>query len=190
MKALKSYHSFHCLKISERIEYSLLSGSHLVTKSSQPPNLRICITSSPLNLLAALALHLSSLARPPIILVTYNLSFLSICLTLFLESTPYASTLSPSLSISDLPYPAPTTFLPLLAHYSHHPLLCRCFTPVSKPTVPTSFTIISYHKLSSGLRTESMDVMTGPFLLSNSVFVFSLFHYFLWPPCVADADII
>ena len=51
--------SLHWLKITERIEYKLLSSS---TKFSQPPNLHICITSSQFSLLAALWSH--SLAHP------------------------------------------------------------------------------------------------------------------------------
>ena len=60
IKASKSCHitsvlrSLHRLKITERIEYKLLS----LTKSSQPTNLHISTTSSLFNLLAALALHL------------------------------------------------------------------------------------------------------------------------------------
>ena len=38
---------------------------HSLTKSSQPPNLHISTTSYLFNFLAALALHLSSLAGPP-----------------------------------------------------------------------------------------------------------------------------
>ena len=48
--------SLHWLKITEHIEYKLLSP----TQFSQPPNLHTCITSSQCSLLAALALHLSS----------------------------------------------------------------------------------------------------------------------------------
>jgi len=45
--------------------------SHLPTRSSQPPNLHISITSSLFNLLATLAVHLSSLSLDTnIILVT------------------------------------------------------------------------------------------------------------------------
>jgi len=64
VKAPKSCHitpilrSLHWLKTTERIEYKY--SSYSLTKSSQPPNLHICMTSSLLNLLAALALHLSS----------------------------------------------------------------------------------------------------------------------------------
>ena len=55
--------SLHWLKITERIEYKLLS---LPTKLSPPPNRHICTTSSHFSLLAALALHLWShlLAHP------------------------------------------------------------------------------------------------------------------------------
>ena len=54
------------------------------------------------------------------------------------------------------------------------------FTLGSKPT---SFTNLSHHRLSSGLRTDSTDFMTGPFLLSISIFVFSFLYYsfcFFW----------
>ena len=52
--------SLHWLKITERIEYKLLS------LTSQPPNLHICINSLQFSLLVALALHLwsHSLAHP------------------------------------------------------------------------------------------------------------------------------
>jgi len=58
-----------------------------------------------------------------IILIMYNWSFLSLCLTLSLESTPYFSPSTSSQSLLSLtclfllqPHP-----LTLLAHYSHHP---------------------------------------------------------------------
>jgi len=49
--------SLHWLRITESIEYKLISR----TKVSQLPNLRTFITSSPLNILAVLALHPSLL---------------------------------------------------------------------------------------------------------------------------------
>ena len=42
----------------------------------------------------------------------------------------------------------------------------------------TQTPICTHHRLSSGLRTDSRDFMTRPFLLSISVFVFSFLHYF------------
>jgi len=51
------------------------------------------------------------------------------------------------------------------------------FTPGSRPT---SFTNLSHHRLPSGLRTDSTDFMTGPFLLSISVFWKTLFHHNWW----------
>jgi len=67
---------------------------------SQSPNLHICITSSLFNLLAPVALHLFfilSLGRRH--LFTYNWSFLPVCLTLYLESTPYFSPSTPFQSL-------------------------------------------------------------------------------------------
>ena len=63
VKAPKSSHitpilrSLHWLKITEHIEYKLLSLTGVPTKFSQPTNLHICMTSSQFSLLAALALH-------------------------------------------------------------------------------------------------------------------------------------
>jgi len=51
----------HWFKITECIEYNCCN----LLKSSQPPNVYICSISSVFNLLAALALHLLSLDRPP-----------------------------------------------------------------------------------------------------------------------------
>ena len=89
VKAPKSSHitpilrSLHWLKITERIEYKLLSP----TKFSQPPSLHVCITSSQFSLLAALALHLwsHSLVHPHHLV---NRSFLPVCFPSSLESTP------------------------------------------------------------------------------------------------------
>ena len=60
--------------ITSLLSYALFTGSklpnasntnpsHLLSKSSQPPNLHICTTSSLFNLLAARALHLSLLSQ-------------------------------------------------------------------------------------------------------------------------------
>ena len=81
------------------------SSSHLPTKFSQLPNLHTFISSSPLNVLAVLALH-PSLLLPRckifyftpcscsvtfIILSKNNWSLLPLCLTLTLESAPFVS---------------------------------------------------------------------------------------------------
>jgi len=42
---------------------------------------------------------------------------------------------------------------------------------------PTSSTNLSHHRLSSSLRTDFTDFMTGPVLLSILVFCFSFLHY-------------
>ena len=65
MKAPKSCHitpilcCLHWLRITERIEYKLLSLTYKVLTTTQPPY--IFISSSPLNVLAVLALHPSLL---------------------------------------------------------------------------------------------------------------------------------
>ena len=101
--------------ITECIESRLLS----LTKCSQPPSLHICATSSLSNLLAALALHLSSLfARPStsssLRITDRSFRYASRCLveslgTHFLVLTSLRQP-HPSLFISDLFFSAPTTF--------------------------------------------------------------------------------
>jgi len=89
VKAPRSCHitpilrGLHWLKITKHSEYS-----HSLTKTSQTTNLHVCSTSSLFNLLAAFALHLSlPHSTKNIIIITYNWSFLSVCLALSLEST-------------------------------------------------------------------------------------------------------
>ena len=62
----------------------------------------------------------------------------------------------------------------LLAMLTHlTTLTIHAFTPDSKPT---SFTNLSHPRLSSGLRTHYTDFMTGPFLLSISVFMAAVWN--------------
>ena len=62
---------------------------------------------------------------------------------------------------------------PLLTHHCHHPSLCRCFTPGSKPSCSTNH----FHpRLPSLFRTDSMVSCPAPFLLSISV-CFLVFHF-------------
>jgi len=96
VKALKSCHIttilryLHWLKITERIEYKLFS----LTKSSQPPNFHICITSSLFSLIAALD----------------GINFLVLSVNLI--------PVSPSLTCLFMLLPH---LLTLSAHHSHHP---------------------------------------------------------------------
>jgi len=84
VKAPKSSHitpilrSLHWLKVTERIEYKLLSLNY-TTQFSQPPELHICITSSQFSLFAALALHLWSRSSIHVIFSTINRSFFPVC---------------------------------------------------------------------------------------------------------------
>ena len=67
-------------------------------------------------------------------------------------------------SVSYLPVHAHTTS----SHSVNSPLSPLSFTLVSNPT---SFTNLSHHGLSSGLKTDYTDFITGPFLLSISLFI-------------------
>ena len=70
--------------------------------------------------------------------------------------------------ISDCRFPAAITSSSVESPLSSF-ITPRSFTSTSKPT---SFTDLSHYRLSSGLRTDSTEFVTGPFLLSISVFCF------------------
>ena len=74
--------------------------------------------------------------------------------------------LSPSCLFMLLPH-----LLALSTRHSHHPYLPLSFTSGSRPT---SFTNLSHHRLPSNIRTDSTNFITGPFLLSISVFMVAL----------------
>ena len=84
------------------------------------------------------------------------------------------------LSVNLIPVPLSLTclfmllphLLTLSTHHSHdRPQVPLSFTPGSKPAFSSN---LSHHKLPSVLRTDST-ALTGPFLLSISVFIFSFF---------------
>ena len=121
------------------------------TKSSQPPNLLISITSSLFSYLAALAVHLSpcTLARPP------TSSSLRVTDLSFRRDLPFLlHQLSLPLSVNLIPVCRSLTHLStmclsqplLLIHHSHHPHLTHSATPDLKPN---RFTNSSHHRLSS-----------------------------------------
>jgi len=100
----------HCL-VDKLCNALNTNSSHSLIRSSQPPNLRIFITSSLFNLLATLAPHITlpSLDHQHIILLTHNLSLLQVhaspCLWNQLPSSVRQPHSSPS--VSDLPVHAP-----------------------------------------------------------------------------------
>ena len=160
---------FHWLKITERIGYKLLSLTYKILTTTQLPYLHNLITVQPPRSICSSSLV--TLAGPQT-----SSSFLLVCLTLSVESTPYSlSTLYQSLYLWFAFYCSFRIFF-----------LCCLVSPVSlsiTPSLfhsrlkPTSFRNPSNHRLSSGLRADSADFMTGPFLLSISVFVTVFFHY-------------
>ena len=151
-----------------------LNSSHSLTKSPQPRNLRICITSSLFNLLAALTLQLSLPSldhqhHPHYVQLIAPSSINSLCLWNQLLSSfrqPHSTA-----SVSVLPVHAPTTSPHSVNSPSITPSLSHCRSR------PTSFTNLS------SLRTDSTDFTTGPFLLSISVlflFLVSSLFFFVW----------
>jgi len=102
---------------------------------------------------------LVTLARPPT-----SSSFISVCLTLSLESTPYSSLRQPhpSLSVSDSPFPAPTT--------SSHSV----DSPISPSITPSLF----HSRLKTYLFHKSFPPYSIPASgLTRFIFVFSFLHY-------------
>jgi len=151
----------HWLKITECIEYKLLSLTFKVLTTTHRPYLHNLISVQPP--CSTRSSSLVTLARPPsssLRITDRCFWYASPCLWNQLPSSlrqPHSS-----LSASYLPVHAPTT-----SSYSVNsplsPSITLSFTPGSRPI---SFTNLSHHRLPSSLRTDSMDFMTGPFLLS------------------------
>ena len=121
---LRSYALFRL----EIIDVSNTNSSHLLTKSSQPSNLHICITSSLSNLIRALVLHLLSL----LLWHQHHLSYLRVTDRSFDMPQRYLWNQLPtslhnlipvffSISVSSFPNCSLPHLLPLLIHHSHHP---------------------------------------------------------------------
>jgi len=96
----------------------------------------------------------------------YNLSFLSICCTLSIGID------SRVISVNFVPVPLYPTrllshILPLLIRHSYHPQHPHSFTPTQNLPLSQIFPIIDSLP---ACRTDSMDFVTRPFLLSNSNF--------------------
>jgi len=121
---------------------------YLSTKSSQPPNLHIYITSPLFNLLAALILQSSSLVTLVRLPTSSSLritdrSFLYASPCLWNQIPSSLSQPHPSPSVSRLPESAIPHFT-LSTHHCHHPYLPHSSSPGSKPT---SFTNLSHRRL-------------------------------------------
>ena len=79
--------SLHWLKITERIEYKLLSLTYKVLTTTQPYLHNLITVQPPRSIFVALHLWSHSLAHPHIIFCKNNRSFLLVCFLLSLEST-------------------------------------------------------------------------------------------------------
>ena len=156
--------------------------SYKVLTTTHPPCLHDFISVQPPR--STRCSSLVNLARPPI----------SSSLRIIDRSFRYASPrlwnqLPIVLSVNLIPVPLSLTclfmllphLLTLSTHHSHHPELPISFTLCSRPI---SFTNLYHHRLPSGLRTDSTDFTTRPFLLSISIFVFSfVITLFCLVPC-------
>ena len=161
--------SLHWLRITERIEYKLLS---LTYKILTIPNLHTFITSSPFNFLAELALHPSLLCLGQfIILSKNNWSLLSLCFTSSLESAAFVSS-STSFWYQFLHFRLTCSFTHhfFLIHNSLSLSLLAYSLPVSQILPPPVVSLIP-----PGLPSRTI---ACPFLLSNSVIVCNFTPYF------------
>jgi len=131
-------------------------------------SISICTISSLYNLIAALiALHFSSLTS----LGHQHHRYVSGINSLVLSVNLIPVFLSLTCVLLLL-----THLLTLSTHHPYHPQFIYSFISGAKRT---SFTYLSHRRLSSGLRTDSMDFITETFLLSILFFCFFLIflHY-------------
>ena len=181
MKAPKSCHitpilrSLHWLRITERIEYKLLSITYKVLTTTQPPYLhKLISTQRPRS---TRCLSVVTLARPAssssLKITDRSFRYASPCLwnqLPFSLRKPHSGT-SSSISCSPIPSPITscsdsplcTSITPSLFHF-------RLKTYLFHKSYPLSFT--------SSSRTASPDFLPAPFLLSYSVFDFNFFIIF------------
>jgi len=130
VKAPKSCHitpvlrSLHWLKVTERIEYKLLSLTYKILTSNQPPYLHHLISVQPPR--STRSLSLVTLARPPtsssLRITDRSFRYASPCLWNQLPSSLRQPHFSPSVTV--LPVHAPTTSshsVKLSTQQSHHP---------------------------------------------------------------------
>ena len=160
--------SLYWLKITECIKYRVLT-------STQPPYLHHLISVQPPR--STRSSSLVTLARPPtssLLRITDRcFRYASPCLWNQLPSSLRQPHFSSSVSV--LPVHAPTTS----SHSANSPL-SPSITPSlfhSRLKTYTSFTNLSHNRLSSGIKTDSTDFLTGPVLLSNSFLVIFITFY-------------
>jgi len=173
-------HSLHWLKITERIEYKLLSLTYKVLTTTQPPYLHNLISVQP-----PCNTHSSShvtLARAPtsssLRITDRSFRYASPCLWNQLPSSLRQPHSSPS--VPDLPVHVPAT-----SSYSFNSPLSPSITPsLFHSWLKTYlFTNLSHHRLPSSLRTDSTALWLDRFFwasrflcLVSSLFFFVWFH--------------
>jgi len=145
-------HSLHWLKITERLEYKLLSLTYKVLTTTQPPYLHNLISVQPPRNTRS-SYHVT-LARPrtssSLRITDRCFRYASPCLWNQLPSSVCQPHSSPS--VCDFPAHAAAT-----SSYSLNLPLSPSITPslFHSGSRPTFFTNLSHHRLFSGLRTDS-----------------------------------
>ena len=181
VKAPKSCHitliliSIHWLRITERITYRLLSLTYEVLTTTQPPYLHKLISVQPPR--STRSSSLLTFARPP------PSSSLRTTDRFFRCASPCLWNQLPS-SLRQPHIPLSLTCLfhaPVTSSHSVNSPFSPSITPFLFNLLPKTylfqtFTNLSHHRLPVGLRTNSTDFMTGPFLLHISVFVLSFLN--------------
>jgi len=167
--------SLHWLKITERIEYKVLSLTYKVLTTTQPSCLHHLISVQPPR--STCSSSLVTITLPPtsslLRITDRSFRYASACLWNQLSS-----------SLRKLHTSSCVSTLRLTFSCSYHIFsLCQLSILTVRNSLSftsglrhTSFTItnLSHHRLPSGLRIDSTDFITGPFLLSISVFMAAL----------------
>jgi len=143
----------------------LLSLTYTVLTTIQPPYLHNLISVQFQPPCSTRSSSLVTLARPP---TSSSLRITDRSFRYEINSLLLSVNLIPALALTCLFLLLPH-LLTLSTHHSHHPITSSIFHSRLKPT---SFKNPSHHRFSSGLRTDSTDFMTGPFLLSILISVF------------------
>ena len=130
--------SLHWLKITERIEYKLLSLTYKVLTTTQPSYLHNLISVQPA---AAPVLQLWSLSLVHPHHPSYGSLTVPFSMLLLVSGISFrylSDNLGPTTLTSIHLFLCLPPHLPPLTHHCHHPSLRRCFTPGSKPSCSTN----------------------------------------------------
>jgi len=174
-------HSLHWLKITECIEYKLLSLTYKVLTTTQPPYLHNLISVQPPRNTRS-SYHVT-LTQPPtsssLRITDRSFRYASPCLWNQLPSSLRLPHFSPS--VSDFPVHPPATSFHSVNFPISPSITPSLFHSRSRPTFSTN---LSPHRLPSGLRTDSTALwLVRFFWASRFLFLFFFISLFCLVPC-------